>query len=175
MEDVKQFNELLVKRDKTILGAASNLFLALKARWPELKDVLDEMSVEALKLRARLGEEGWKGYNPKPISIDTKTILTDPIALHIHASIEKQIDADKLAKEIEAKRLAKEKALAEKQRVADEKAEEKAEFDAELKRVKDQRAEKRAIAAAKQTELEDAKAKKKAELKAQLAELEELA
>jgi len=122
MEDVKQFNELLVKRDKTILGAASNLFLALKARWPELKDVLDEMSVEALKLRARLGEEGWKGYNPKIKEV----VITEDVP------IDELVDADKLAKEIEAKRLAKEKALAEKQRVADEKAKKKAELEAQL-------------------------------------------
>ena len=40
--------------------------------------------------------------------------------------------AEELAKEVEAKRLAKEKALAEKKRIADEKAEKKAILESQL-------------------------------------------
>ena len=123
MEDIKQFNELLVRRDKTILGAASNLLKALKTRWPERASVFDEMSSYLLELRAKLGEEGWKGYIPKPPVPIAEIAIDDTLELVAAQEAEKLI----------AERIARKKAADEvEQALALEKAEKKAALEAQI-------------------------------------------
>ena len=158
MEDIKQFNKLLVKRDKTILGAASNTLKELKIRWPDRAVIIDEMSDYLLELRAMLGEEGWKGYIPKRPEPIADVAIEETLEL-IAAQ-----DAEKLMRQKAEAKAKNEAELAEKKRVAEE----------QLKKQQEAEARKRAAEeVAKAIELEKVeKAEKKAALQAQMDELE---
>ncbi len=132
MEDKKLFYKDVLQRDITILRTAANTLEGLNHRWPELNEKIETaigiLGSELVKISEVLLAKGWKGYIIEPLSSIPDALFggdPDPDTV-------KMIEAEQLAKEVEVKRLEKEEALAEKKRLADEKAKKKAELEAQI-------------------------------------------
>lgn len=167
-EDKKRFYRTKLQADITNLGITNLTLKCLADRWDDRAEEIEAIMKSLQEFQALLRTEGHMGYHPKealPVVIKTGA------EINAHNEV---VKAAELALEVEAKRLATEKAKAEKEAVKAEKAKLKAEQEANAKAEK-------AIADKHNAEVKAAKAKlaaqvkaqKKAELEAQIAELEE--
>jgi len=129
-EDKKEFYKRQLNSDVTTLSLASIVLRNLAGRYDEKAEEIEGILTKLKEYQALLTVEGHMGYYPKEKVIETVDLVE--VSSVEDATAGELIDAAEFAKELEAKRIAKEEALAERKRIADEKAKKKAELEAQL-------------------------------------------